>query len=88
MPAFQFVHTADLHLDSPFQGLSEVVPALQSVLREATFQAFEGIIDLCINREVNFLLIAGDIHDASDRSLRALTRLRHGFERLAEHHIH
>jgi len=87
MPAFQFVHTADLHLDSPFQGLSEVVPALQSVLREATFQAFEGIIDLCINREVNFLLIAGDIHDASDRSLRALTRLRHGFERLAEHHI-
>ncbi len=87
MPAFQFVHTADLHLDSPFQGLSEVAPGLQSVLREATFQAFEGIIDLCINREVNFLLIAGDIHDASDRSLRALTRLRHGFERLAEHHI-
>ncbi|MDT7043104.1 DNA repair exonuclease [Candidatus Nitronereus thalassa] len=87
MSAFQFVHTADLHLDSPFRGLSEVAPALQSVLREATFQAFERIIDLCINRDVNFLLIAGDIHDASDRSLRALTRLRQGFERLADHHI-
>ncbi len=87
MPAFQFVHTADLHLDSPFLGLSEVAPGLQSILREATFQAFEGIIDLCLNREVDFLLIAGDIHDASDRSLRALTRLRQGFERLAEHHI-
>lgn len=87
MPPFQFVHTADLHLDSPFRGLSEVAPGLQPVLREATFQAFDGIIDLCINREVNFLLIAGDIHDASERSLRALTRLRQGFERLDEHHI-
>ncbi len=87
MPSFQFVHTADLHLDSPFLGLSEVAPPLQSVLREATFQAFENIINLCIDRQVNFLLIAGDIHDESDRSLRALTRLRQGFDRLAEHHI-
>lgn len=87
MPGFQFVHAADLHLDSPFRGLSEIAPAIQSVLREATFQAFEQIIDLCINREVNFLLIAGDVHDASDRSLRALTRMRQGFERLAEHRI-
>lgn len=87
MPPFKFVHTADLHLDSPFRGISEVAPALQPVLREATFQAFEGIIDLCIHREANFLLIAGDIHDASDRSLRALTRLRQGFERLADHQI-
>jgi len=87
MERFRFVHTADLHLDSPFRGLSEVAPALQPILREATFQAFEGIIDLCIHQKVNFLLIAGDIHDASDRSLRALTRLRRGFERLAEHHI-
>ncbi len=87
MPPFQFVHTADLHLDSPFRGLSEVAPALQTVMREATFQAFDNIIDLCINRQVNFLLIAGDIHDESDRSLRALTRLRQGFDRLAEHQI-
>lgn len=87
MPPFQFIHTADLHLDSPFRGLSEVAPTLQSVLRGATFQAFENIINLCIDRQVNFLLIAGDIHDESDRSLRALTRLRLGFERLAEHQI-
>lgn len=87
MPPFQFVHTADLHLDSPFRGLSEVAPTIQPVLREATFQAFENIINLCIDRQVNFLLIAGDIHDESDRSLRALTRLRQGFERLAEHRI-
>jgi DNA repair exonuclease SbcCD nuclease subunit len=33
------------------------------------------------------LLIAGDVHDATDRSLRALARMRHQFERLAERGI-
>jgi len=87
MRPFRFIHTADLHLDSPFKGLSEIAPALQSILRDATFQAFENIINLCIKREVAFLVIAGDIHDSADRSLRSLIRLRDAFERLAEHQI-
>lgn len=87
MKGFRFVHASDLHLDSPFRGLSEVAPALQTALREATFQAMQGIVNLCLQREVDFLLIAGDIHDSADRSLRALARLRSEFERLAEHHI-
>jgi DNA repair exonuclease SbcCD nuclease subunit len=81
---FRFVHTADLHLDSPFRGLAEVSPELQVTLRDATFQAFERIVDLCLAREVDGLLVAGDVYDAADRSLRALARLRHQFERLAE----
>lgn len=87
MRPFRFIHTADLHLDSPFKGLSEIAPALQPILRDATFQAFENIIHLCIKQEVTFLVIAGDIHDSADRSLRSLVRLRHAFERLAEQHI-
>jgi len=87
MQPFRFIHTADLHLDSPFKGLSEIAPALQSILRDATFQAFENIISLCLKREVNFLVIAGDIHDAPDRSLRSLVRLRNAFERLGQNHI-
>jgi exonuclease SbcD len=84
---FRFVHTADLHLDSPFRGLAEVSPELQPTLRDATFQAFEGVVDLCLARQVDGLLIAGDVYDAADRSLRALARLRHQFERLAERGI-
>ncbi len=87
MKPFRFVHTADLHVDSPFKGLSEVAPALQNTMREATFKAVEGIVDLCIKREASFLVIAGDIHDAADRSLRALARLRNEFYRLADHDI-
>ena len=87
MHPFRFIHTADLHLDSPFKGLSEIAPALQSALRDATFQAFENIITLCLKRKVTFLVISGDIHDAANRSLRSLVRLRSAFERLAEHDI-
>lgn len=85
MRPFRFVHAADFHLDSPFKGLSEVATNLQPVLREATFRAVKGIVDLCIKREAHFLLIAGDVYDAADRSLRGLARLRSEFERLAEH---
>ena len=87
MRPFRFIHTADLHLDSPFIGLSEIAPALQAILRNATFQAFDTIINLCIKRQVAFLVISGDIHNSAERSLRSLVRLRDAFERLEEHHI-
>ena len=84
MKPFRFVHTADLHLDSPFRGLAEVPPDLQETLREATFLAFERIVDLCLAVQADALLIAGDLHDAADRSLRSLTRLRGQFFRLGD----
>ena len=87
MKPFRFIHTADLHLDSPFKGLSEVSPALQTIMQEATFRAVQGIVDLCLKQEAQFLLIAGDVYDAADRSLRGLAKLRGEFERLAEHQI-
>ncbi len=87
MLPFRFIHAADLHLDSPFRGLAEVDPTLQKVLRDATLQAFDNIIDLCLTRQVDCLLIAGDVYDASDHSVRAVTRLRRSFERLADHRI-
>lgn len=87
MPSFRFIHTSDLHLDSPFRGLTEIAPSLKDTLYEATFLAFQNIIDLCITKEVDGLLIAGDLHDAVNRSLRSLTRLRDQFLRLQEHKI-
>ena len=62
MPPFSFIHAADLHLDSPFIGigrLSESHSRIAEQLREATFKAFDSVIDLCIDRKVDFLLVAG-----------------------------
>ena len=85
--SFTFVHAADLHLDSPFKGLREPDPAIIDALRSATFDAYSALIDLCLEREVAFLLIAGDVYDAEDRSLRAQLRFRDGLVRLAEKEI-
>ncbi len=81
---FTFVHTADLHLDSPFQGLYDVNPKLQEVMIKATFDAYDNIVNLCIDKKADLLLIAGDIYDSSDRSLYAQIRFLKGLNRLFE----
>lgn len=82
MNEFTFVHAADLHLDSPFTGLSEPGSEVADTLKKATFQAFDNLVDLCIKRTVDFLLIAGDIYNSADRSLRAQLKFRDGLRRL------
>jgi exonuclease SbcD len=82
MPEFSFIHTADLHLDSPFATLSPNNPDLADILRSATFDAYEKIIQTCMERNVDFLLVAGDIYDGADRSLRAQVKFRDGLKRL------
>ena len=70
--SLRFVHAADLHLDSPFLGLAGSAPeSVARTLRDATFAAYDAIIDLCIRERVDALLVAGDIYDGADRSLRA-----------------
>lgn len=83
MSLVRFVHTADLHLDSPFQGIGGKVPGyVMEVLREATFASYDRIVDLCIQEQVDACLIAGDVYDSADRSLRAQIRFVSGLERL------
>lgn len=87
MQRFRFVHTADLHLDSPFKGLKESNQTIAARLAEATFDAYERIIDVCIDKKIDFLLIAGDIYDGADRSLRAQLKFRDGLKRLTDANI-
>jgi DNA repair exonuclease SbcCD nuclease subunit len=84
MPKFSFVHTADLHLDSPFSALNVDNPDLARTLRSATFEAYDTVIQLCLKEQVDFLLVAGDVYDGSDRSLRAQVKFRDGLQRLHE----
>ena len=87
MEPFRFIHTADLHLDSPFRGLSETSGALRDQLQSATLNALSRIVDHTIHSKADFLIIAGDIYDSRDRNLRALVSFRKEIERLAERSI-
>ena len=60
---FRFIHAADLHLDSPLQGLELHEGAPVNLLRGATRRALENLVNLTIEEDVDFLLIAGDIYD-------------------------
>jgi DNA repair exonuclease SbcCD nuclease subunit len=86
--SFSFIHAADLHLDSPFKGITTDSKSMGNALRRATFDAFNALIELCIQKQVQFLLVAGDVYDGADRSLRAQLKFRDGLARLAEHNIH
>jgi exonuclease SbcD len=87
MPRFCFIHVADLHLDTPFACTRVDSPQIAETLREATFQAWERVVSACIEHSAAFLVVVGDIFDASQKSLRAQLRFREGLERLDHHSI-
>lgn len=60
---FSFIHTADIHLDSPLRGLNQHTDAPVDQIRGATRRALENLVELALENEVNFLLIAGDLYD-------------------------
>ncbi|MBW1912099.1 MAG: metallophosphoesterase [Deltaproteobacteria bacterium] len=68
MTSFSFIHTADLHLDSPFSTLGQENPDLASAMRSATFESFDRVIQLCLDKRVDFLLVAGDVYDGAQIS--------------------
>ena len=87
MESLRFIHAADLHLDSPFRGLSNTSTRLRDELQAATLGALARIVDHTIESKADFLLLAGDLYDSKDRSLRALVAFRRQMERLAERDV-
>lgn len=83
MRALRFAHLADLHLDTPFRGLSAVHPELARELRDASLSAWDDAVDQCIVEQVDFVVIAGDVYDDEVAGVRAQLRFVHGLERLA-----
>lgn len=84
MSRIRFIHTADLHLDTPFKGLSSWNADLSKKLKDATFKSFKNIIDLCISKKVDFLIISGDIFDSENKSLAAQLKFVSELKRLSD----
>lgn len=82
MKKVTFLHCADLHLDSPMTGLKHLPDKIFKRLQESTFKSFSNLVETAIKAEVDFVIIAGDIFDGEDRSLRAQARFRKEMVRL------
>jgi exonuclease SbcD len=79
---FRFVHTADLHLDSPLRSLALKNPELAALVRGATRTALARIVDLCLEEGVDALLVAGDLYDGSQTSMNTALYLSSELRRL------
>lgn len=81
----KFLHTADIHLGRPLNpGVSQPPAELTEIFQQAGFLALERMVDLALQQEVDFVLVAGDLHDRQARSVRASRFLRQQCRRLGE----
>lgn len=64
---FRFIHTADIHLDSPLRGLSAYENAPAERLRNASRDAFKELVAKAIEEQVSFVVISGDLYDGDWR---------------------
>lgn len=64
---FKFLHAADLHLDSPLHGLERYEGAPVDEIRGATRRALDNLVQLAIDEQVKFVLLAGDLYDGNWR---------------------
>lgn len=80
---FRFIHTADIHLDSPLKSLALRNRDLADLIGGATRQVFSDIVDLCVRERVDALIIAGDLYDGDQTSMKTARFLASELNRLA-----
>ena len=67
----KFVHCADVHLDTPLQGLAQYSGAPVNEIRNATRRAFEKVLDVALSESADFVVIAGDLYDTGLKSFES-----------------
>jgi exonuclease SbcD len=83
----RFLHAADAHIDSPLKGLDVHDGAPVDALRGATRRAFENLIQLAIDENVDFLVISGDLYDGDWKDYSTGLFFRRQMVRLSENGI-
>lgn len=82
--SFRFVHAADIHLDSPLRSLALRDPALAELIGNATRRAFVSVVNLCLDEQVDALLLSGDLYDGEQTSMKTARFLADQIQKLHE----
>ncbi|ABK46024.1 metallophosphoesterase [Magnetococcus marinus MC-1] len=69
---FTFIHCADIHLDSPMQGLDAALRKKlpPNLLENLTRNAWNRLVDEAISKQVAFVAVAGDLYDGDWKDYR------------------
>jgi len=80
----RFIHAADLHLDAPFGGVDATDSRVRDALRASTYQALDAIVGACLERAVDFLVVAGDVYNHRERGVRSQLAFANAASRLED----
>ena len=83
----EFMHLADAHLDSPFQGLSFLPSNEFKNIKQSTQKSFTKAIDTALDRNVDLVLIAGDTFDSAHPSPQSQLFFNREIKRLTDQKI-
>ena len=78
----KILHTADLHLDSPLTTVAMRDDGLRAAVQTATRSTLNRIVDIALEEEVAAIMIAGDLYDGGQRSMKTAAHLLSAFRRL------
>ena len=81
MKKIKILHTADIHFDTPFSGMTPK-EALKS--KEELKEVFERIIEMTLEKEIDILLIAGDIFDNLSVNKTTLHFIKNCFKKISK----
>lgn len=69
--AIKFIHSADIHLGKELSFANSKNNELQQIFKNATNRAFKNLVELAVNEQVDFIIIAGDLYDREARSIKS-----------------
>ena len=79
-----FIHASDLHLGAPFRGLRALSSKWANRLLSAIPESYDRMVDAAIARDVDFVVVSGDIFDSARPSYGDYLHFFEGLERLGE----
>lgn len=71
MKPFKFIHCADIHLGKQLNLNSNLEENLKIPLNKIVENTFTNMVDLALKEKADFILIAGDLYDLENRSIKA-----------------
>lgn len=84
----KFIHCSDIRLDEPYQLVGNVPEYIMKSLRNSSFQSLKRVVDDAINKQVDFIVISGNLFSSKNRNIKADDFAAKQFARLKEENIY
>lgn len=82
--SLKLIHATRLLLDEPVLGAGPLSSEERRLVEDATITAFHRVVEACVDRRADLLILSGDTFDETSFTLRARATLTDGLDTLDE----